>query len=259
MRVKFTEGGVGSTPIRGGRCLRAHPGRQVRGSSQPQASRPSPATIPSTHQRNALKTDRLYRPHRYAGRALHRQLRWRGRSPMIPSRWLLRHGWRPTCRSQPHRFPKHGIDLSSTPCAPPPARSPLRPGAAPQRGYGSDEAPSIVSETGNGRRYRRLLRLNPTPSQRDRDTPQIEWNGYVRSRCGEARRESGARCGRPASTCTHFDITSLNGSCEILRTSTRTESNLSWRMCSLGSCSAAGRVYCVLIDSMAVASVIDPT
>jgi purine nucleosidase/pyrimidine-specific ribonucleoside hydrolase len=91
------------------------------------------------------------------------------------------------------------------------------------------------------------------------DTPQSEWNVYVDPEAAKLVFEAGAPVRAVGlDVATHFDINFSERQLETLRTSARKEANLAWRMVQF----VLGRgfeSYCVLIDSMAVAAVIDPT
>lgn len=91
------------------------------------------------------------------------------------------------------------------------------------------------------------------------DTPQSEWNVYVDPEAAKLVFESGAAIRAVGlDVATHFDINFSEAQLETLRTSSRKEANVAERMVQF----VRGRgfeSYCVLIDSMAVAAVIDPT
>jgi inosine-uridine nucleoside N-ribohydrolase len=91
------------------------------------------------------------------------------------------------------------------------------------------------------------------------DTPQSEWNVYVDPEAAKLVFEAGAPIRAVGlDVATHFDINFSERQLEMLRMSPRKEANLAWRMVQF----VLGRgfeSYCVLIDSMAVAAVIDPT
>jgi inosine-uridine nucleoside N-ribohydrolase len=91
------------------------------------------------------------------------------------------------------------------------------------------------------------------------DTPQSEWNVYVDPEAAKLVFESGAALRAVGlDVATHFDINFSDGQLDTLRDSPRKEANLAYRMVQF----VLGRgfqSYCVLIDSMAVAAVIDPT
>ena len=91
------------------------------------------------------------------------------------------------------------------------------------------------------------------------DTPQSEWNVYVDPEAAKLVFESGAPIRAVGlDVATHFDINFSDHQLETLRTSSRPEANLTYQMVQF----VLGRgfeSYCVLIDSLAVAAVIDPT
>jgi inosine-uridine nucleoside N-ribohydrolase len=91
------------------------------------------------------------------------------------------------------------------------------------------------------------------------DTPQSEWNVYVDPEAAKLVFEAGAPVRAVGlDVATHFDINFSDRQLETLRTSPRKEANLAYRMVQF----VLGRgfqSYCVLIDSLAVAAVIDPT
>lgn len=91
------------------------------------------------------------------------------------------------------------------------------------------------------------------------DTPQSEWNVYVDPEAAKLVFESGAPVRAVGlDVATHFDINLSDAQIETLRISPRKEANLVYKMVQF----VLGRgfeSYCVLIDSMAVAAVIDPT
>jgi inosine-uridine nucleoside N-ribohydrolase len=91
------------------------------------------------------------------------------------------------------------------------------------------------------------------------DTPQSEWNVYVDPEAAKLVFESGAAVRAVGlDVATHFDINLSEDQIETLRTSQRKEAKVAHKMVHF----VVGRgfeSYCVLIDSMAVAAVIDPT
>ncbi len=91
------------------------------------------------------------------------------------------------------------------------------------------------------------------------DTPQSEWNVYVDPEAAKLVFESGANIRAVGlDVATHFDINFSDRQLEILRTSSRREANLASQMVQF----VLGRgfeSYCVLIDSLAVAAVVDPS
>ena len=91
------------------------------------------------------------------------------------------------------------------------------------------------------------------------DTPQSEWNVFVDPEAARLVFESGAPIRAVGlDVATHFDINFSEQQLLTLRQSQRPEANLVEKMVRF----VEGRgfeSYCVLIDSMAVAAVIDPT
>lgn len=91
------------------------------------------------------------------------------------------------------------------------------------------------------------------------DTPQSEWNVYVDPEAAKQVFESGVPVlAIGLDVATHFDINFSEEQLATLRASPRKEANVTERMVQF----VLGRgfeSYCVLIDSMAVAAVIDPT
>jgi len=91
------------------------------------------------------------------------------------------------------------------------------------------------------------------------DTPQSEWNVYVDPEAAKLVFESGAPVRAVGlDVATHFDINFSERQLETLRTSSRKEANLAREMVQF----VLGRgfqSYCVLIDSLAVAAVIEPS
>jgi inosine-uridine nucleoside N-ribohydrolase len=91
------------------------------------------------------------------------------------------------------------------------------------------------------------------------DTPQSEWNVFVDPEAARLVFESGAPIRAVGlDVATHFDINFSEDQLAALRDSPRPEANVAEKMVRF----VQGRgfeSYCVLIDSMAVAAVIDPT
>jgi purine nucleosidase/pyrimidine-specific ribonucleoside hydrolase len=91
------------------------------------------------------------------------------------------------------------------------------------------------------------------------DTPQSEWNVFVDPEAARLVFESGAPVRAVGlDVATHFDINFTEEQLATLKASARPEANLVEKMVRF----VEGRgfeSYCVLIDSMAVAAVIDPT
>jgi purine nucleosidase/pyrimidine-specific ribonucleoside hydrolase len=91
------------------------------------------------------------------------------------------------------------------------------------------------------------------------DTPQSEWNVYVDPEAAKLVFESGAPVRAVGlDVATHFDINFSDAQLKTLRSSPRREANVAQQMVQF----VLGRgfeSYCVLIDSMAVAAVIDPS
>ena len=91
------------------------------------------------------------------------------------------------------------------------------------------------------------------------DTPQSEWNVFVDPEAARVVFESGAPVRAVGlDVATHFDINFTEGQLAALRQSPRREANVAEKMVRF----VQGRgfeSYCVLIDSMAVAAVIDPS
>jgi inosine-uridine nucleoside N-ribohydrolase len=91
------------------------------------------------------------------------------------------------------------------------------------------------------------------------DTPQSEWNVFVDPEAARLVFESGARLRAVGlDVATHFDINFTEEQLAKLRNSPRAEANAAEKMVRF----VQGRgfeSYCVLIDSMAVAAVIDPS
>lgn len=91
------------------------------------------------------------------------------------------------------------------------------------------------------------------------DTPQSEWNVYVDPEAAKLVFESGVPMRAVGiDVATHFDINFSEDELAMLKSSPRKEANIAEKMVRF----VQGRgfeSYCVLIDSMAVAAVIDPT
>jgi len=91
------------------------------------------------------------------------------------------------------------------------------------------------------------------------DTPQSEWNVYVDPEAAKLVFESGVPMRAVGiDVATHFDINFSEEELAKLKSSPRKEANIAEKMVRF----VQGRgfeSYCVLIDSMAVAAVIDPT
>jgi len=91
------------------------------------------------------------------------------------------------------------------------------------------------------------------------DTPQSEWNVYVDPEAAKLVFESGVPMRAVGiDVATHFDINFSEDELAKLKSSPRKEANIAEKMVRF----VQGRgfeSYCVLIDSMAVAAVIDPT
>jgi len=91
------------------------------------------------------------------------------------------------------------------------------------------------------------------------DTPQSEWNVYVDPEAAKLVFESGAPVRAVGlDVATHFDINFSEAELAALKASARKEANIAEQMVRF----VQGRgfeSYCVLIDSMAVAAVIDPS
>lgn len=91
------------------------------------------------------------------------------------------------------------------------------------------------------------------------DTPQSEWNVFVDPEAARLVLESGAPIRAVGlDVATHFDINFTEEQLAILKSSARPEANIVEKMVRF----VQGRgfeSYCVLIDSMAVAAVIDPS
>ncbi|MET3901072.1 inosine-uridine nucleoside N-ribohydrolase [Devosia sp. UYZn731] len=91
------------------------------------------------------------------------------------------------------------------------------------------------------------------------DTPQSEWNVFVDPEAARIVFESGVKLRAVGlDVATHFDINFTEEQLSALKTSPRPEANMAEKMVRF----VQGRgfeSYCVLIDSMAVAAVIDPT
>jgi len=91
------------------------------------------------------------------------------------------------------------------------------------------------------------------------DTPQSEWNVFVDPEAARVVFESGAAVRAVGlDVATHFDINFTEEQLTALRQSPRREANVAEKMVRF----VQGRgfeSYCVLIDSMAVAAVIDPS
>lgn len=91
------------------------------------------------------------------------------------------------------------------------------------------------------------------------DTPQSEWNVFVDPEAARIVFESGVKLRAVGlDVATHFDINFTEEQLNALKTSPRPEANMAEKMVRF----VQGRgfeSYCVLIDSMAVAAVIDPS
>ena len=91
------------------------------------------------------------------------------------------------------------------------------------------------------------------------DTPQSEWNVFVDPEAARLVFESGVPMRAVGlDVATHFDINFTEEQLERLRRSDRPEARVAERMVRFVQ-NRGFESYCVLIDSMAVAAVIDPT